>query len=102
MATNELADDGVNYYGSATSSLTVSNLTTTNSGNYYVVVSNGAGSATNLADVLTVNYHTAIIYAGEPQSVTTFVGTPTSITANESGATPPVTNPMVPGRHRFE
>jgi hypothetical protein len=91
FGTNELADDGVTYYGSATSSLTVSNLTTTNSGNYYVVVSNGAGSATNLADVLTVNYHTAIINAGEPQSVTTFVGTPTSITANESGATPPVT-----------
>jgi hypothetical protein len=91
FGTNALVDDGVTYVGSATASLTVSNLTTTNSGNYYVVVGNAAGYATNLVDDLTVDYHLAIIAAGQPQSVTTFVGTPTSITANESGATPPVT-----------
>ncbi len=86
-----LVDDGVNYFGSETPSLTVSNLVTGDSGDYYVVVGNAAGYATNLADDLTVDYHTAVIAPGEPQSVTTFVGTPTSITANESGATPPVT-----------
>ena len=89
--TTPLVDDGVNYFGSATPSLTVSNLTTGSSGNYYLVVMNSAGAATNLVDVLTVNYHKAVIAAGEPQSVTTFVGTPTSLTATENGATPPVT-----------
>jgi hypothetical protein len=86
-----LVDDGVKYSGSTSSSLTVSNLTTADSTNYYVVVSNSAGYASNVVDVLTVNYHTAVINAGQPQSVTTFVGLTTSLTANESGATPPVT-----------
>ncbi|MGO9585900.1 MAG: immunoglobulin domain-containing protein [Limisphaerales bacterium] len=87
-----LTDDGVNYSGSTSSSLTISNLTTADSTNYYMVVMNSAGYASNKVDVLAVKYHTAVINAGQPQSVTTFVGTPTSLTANETGATPPVTN----------
>lgn len=93
-----LVDDGVKYSGSATSSLTVSNLAATDAGNYYVVVMNPSTYyASNLVDVLTVNYHKATINAGQPQSVTTFVGVPTSLTANESGATPPVTNQWYQG-----
>jgi len=87
-----LVDDGTNFVGSTTPSLTMSNLTTVQSGNYYLVVANSAGYASNLVDVFTVNYHTAIINAGQPQSVTTFVGLTTSLTAQETGATPPVTN----------
>ena len=49
---------------------------------------NGAGSATNLADVLTVNYQKAII-SGQPQPETTFVGTPVSISASAAPGTPP-------------
>lgn len=88
-----LVDDGVKYSGSATASLSISNLQTTDSGNYYVAVGNAAGfSATNVADVLAVEYHLATINAGEPASATTFVGVPVSLTADETGATPPVTN----------
>jgi hypothetical protein len=86
-----LTDDGVKYSGSATASLSISNLTTGDTGNYYVVVANAAAYASNLVDVLTVKYHTAVFNAGQPQSVTTFVGLTTSLTAMQSGATPPVT-----------
>jgi hypothetical protein len=88
-----ITDDGVKYFGSATPSLSITNLTTPgDSGNYYVAVMNPSASyASNVVDILTVNYRKATITAGQPQSVTTFVGTPTSLTATESGATPPVT-----------
>jgi hypothetical protein len=82
---------GSGYVGAKTASLTVTNLQTTDAGNYYLVVQNGAGYASNLVDVLTVNYKKATISAGQPQAVTTFVGTPTSLSADESGATLPVT-----------
>jgi hypothetical protein len=88
----QLMDDGVKYYGSTSPSLTVSNLATADAGSYYMVVMNAAGYASNKVDVLTVKYRTATINAGQPQSVTTFVGFPTSLTANQTGATPPVTN----------
>ena len=87
----QLTDDGVNYAGSTSSALTISNLTTAANGSYYVVVMNSAGYASNKVDVLTVKYRTATINAGQPLSVTTFVGYPTSLTANQTGATPPVT-----------
>ena len=94
-----ITDDGIKYVGSATSSLTISNLVSPNdSGNYYVVVSNPSTSfASNVVDLLTVNYHVATISAGQPQSVTTFVGTPTSVTATYSGASQPVTNQWYKG-----
>ena len=88
-----LADDGVKYYGSATASLSISNLTTADSGNYYVTVGNAAGySTTNVADVLTVAYHLPTINAGLPASAVTFVGVPAILMATESGATLPITN----------
>ena len=96
--TNQLADgpnpnySGSGYTGSQTPTLTVTNLQLTDAGNYYLVVSNPAGSTSNLVEVLTVNYHVATISAGEPQPVTTFVGVPTSLTATEVGATEPVTS----------
>jgi len=86
-----LVDDGVKYFGSTNSSLTISNLVAGDAGNYYVAVINAAGSATNLADVLTVRYHLPTINAGQPQSATTFVGLTTSLTANQTGGTQPVT-----------
>jgi len=91
LGTTNLADDGIKYSGSATASLTVSNLVIADSGSYYVVIANAAGYASNKVDILTVNYKKATINAGQPQSVTTFVGTPTSLTADETGATMPVT-----------
>src|SRR6185437_1063324 len=77
-----LVDDGAKYSGSTTASLSVSNLAIADSGDYYLVAINAAGSASNLVDVLTVNYHAPFIAAsGEPQSVSTFVGLPVSLTA---------------------
>lgn len=97
FGTTLLVDDGVKYSGSGTSSLTVSNLAIADSGNYSLVAFNAAGSASNVVDVLSVNYHLPTITAGQPQSVTTFVGLSTSITATQSGGTPPIANQWFKG-----
>jgi hypothetical protein len=84
--------DGAKYSGSTSPSLIISNLTTSDSGNYYVAVANVAGSSTtNLVDVLTVGYHPATINAGQPASVTTFTNVPALLTADQTGGTPPLT-----------
>ena len=82
--------DGSAYIGSTTPSLTITNLQLTEAGSYYLVISNQVGYASNKVDVLTVKYHLASINPGTPASVTTFVGTPTTLVADESGATAPV------------
>ena len=46
--------DGGNIFGSATNTLTIGNLTTTNAGSYDVIVSNAYGSVTSSVVVLTV------------------------------------------------
>jgi hypothetical protein len=101
FGTNALTDgadaSGSGYTGSQTPSLTVTNLQITDAGNYYMVVMNPAGNATNLVEILTVKYKTATISPGQPQSVTTFVGVPTTLTATETGATQPVTNQWYQG-----
>ena len=89
--------DGTKYAGSAGPSLTISNLLTSDSGSYYLVASNAAGFASNLVDVLAVKYHVATITAGQPQSVTTFVGLSASLTATQAGGTPPLTNQWYKG-----
>ena len=87
-----LTDDGVKYSGSASPSLSISNLVIADSGNYYLVVTNSAGRASNLVDVLTVQYQLPVINSGdEPQSASTFVGLSTSLTCTPSGGTPPFT-----------
>lgn len=91
--------DGAKYAGTATPSLTISNLLIPDdSGNYWIVVGNPSTLvASNVADVLTVNYHKATITANQPQSVTTFVGVPTSLTANSTGGSLPITNQWYKG-----
>jgi hypothetical protein len=84
--------DGVKYAGSASPALTISNLATSDNGSYYLVASNAAGFASNLVDVLSVQFHIATITAGEPTSVTTFAGLSASLTATSAGGTPPLTN----------
>jgi hypothetical protein len=91
FGTTALTDDGIKYSGSATASLSISNLVTGDDGNYYVVVSNSAGYGSNLVDVLTVKYQPATISAGQPQSVTTFTNQSASLTATTAGGTPTVT-----------
>jgi len=95
--------DGAKYTGSTTPSLTISNLLTPDdAGNYWMVVRNPSTSvASNVVDVLTVNYRKATITASQPQSVTTFVGVPTSITATETGGSLPIANQWYKGTTRL-
>ncbi|HEX4119014.1 MAG TPA: immunoglobulin domain-containing protein, partial [Verrucomicrobiae bacterium] len=91
FAGNPLSDSGGKYGGSLTSSLTVSNLQAADAGSYYLVASNSAGAASNLVDVLSVQYHVPSVTTGEPASATAFLGQTFSMTANASGGTPPLT-----------
>jgi hypothetical protein len=98
-----LLSDSDKYAGSTTPSLTISNLLTPDdAGNYWMVVRNPSASyASNVVDVLSVNYHKATIVANQPQSVTTFVGVPTSLTANQNGGSLPITNQWYKGTTRL-
>ena len=89
----QLVDDGVKYLGSTTASLTISNLTVADAGGYTVVIMNPSTSyASNVVDVLSVSYTKVTITGQPPQGNTTFVGTPITLTANESGGSTPITN----------
>jgi hypothetical protein len=91
QGTTMLVDDGVKYSGSTTASLSISNLQTSDSGNYYLTAHNSAGTASNLVDTLSVQYQLPVISAsGQPQSETTFVGLSTTVTVTPSGGTPPL------------
>jgi hypothetical protein len=83
---------GSGYVGSQSSSLAVTNLQLTDSGTYYVVISNGAGYASNAVDSLTVNYHLPVINAGQPANAATLLNIPATLTALQTGGTPPITN----------
>jgi len=92
---NPLSDgpsgSGSGYIGSQTASLAVTNLQATDAGNYYLVVMNPVGEyASNVVDVLAVNYHPAVIASGLPASGTTLTNVPLTLNAPETGATAPV------------
>jgi len=86
----QLVDDGVTYSGSTNSTLYVTNLQLSNSGNYYVTVSNQATSGySNLFAVLTVQYVLPSIGAGgEPIPTTILQGQTTSLSVSASGTLP--------------
>jgi hypothetical protein len=83
--------NGGEYEGALSSSLSISNVQPDNAGSYYLVVSNSAGFASNLVDVLTVLYYPPSVAAGEPASATAFLGSLITLTANAAGGTPPLT-----------
>ena len=80
-------DDGVKFFGSGTGSLTISNLTTADAGNYTVQVSNPAGVTNSVAAVLTVLVPPAILTQPVGRSVP--VGLPTTFLAGASGIPAP-------------
>ena len=85
-----LVDDGVNIFGSTNASLTLSNLTVSESGPYSLVVANSAGTASNLVDWLTVIYQLPVINpGGEPVSATTFVGGTVALVVAPTGGSQP-------------
>lgn len=88
----KLSDDGTNYSGSTSNSLSISNLVTAESGNYYLVVTNTGGIASNLVDTLTVLYQLpSITPSGQPQPLTTFAGLSNALTVIVGGGTLPIT-----------
>jgi hypothetical protein len=91
FAGSPLSDSGGKYGGSLTSSLTVSNLDAADAGSYYLVASNSAGFASNLVDVLSVQYHIPTVTPGEPPaSSTAFVGQFFTLTATAATGTQPL------------
>ena len=92
-----LVDDGVKYVGSTNASLTISNLQPSDAGSYYMVITNPSTSyASNIVDILTVNY-VKVQITGQPLPGTTFVGTPLTLTATEAGGSSPITNQWFEG-----
>jgi hypothetical protein len=91
FGTNQLADDGVKYFGSRDAALYVSNLAVADSGSYYVTVSNQGGGISNLVAVLTVQYVAPLIpTVGQPASVTNLLGQTTSLSVSSVDGTPPL------------
>jgi hypothetical protein len=91
FGTSPLADDGVTYSGSTNATLYITNLQTSNSGSYYLTVSNaGPTGYSNLLAVLSVQYQTPTIGAGgQPAPVTVLEGQSTTLSVFPSG-TPPL------------
>jgi acetyl esterase/lipase len=71
--------------GATTASVTLTNLTTANSGNYYLVVTNAFGSATTSNALLTVSAHTDVTFTAQPTNVSVNVGGSASFTVTVSG-----------------
>ena len=82
--------DGIPNYNSSTSTLTLSNVQSSDAGNYYVVVSNGVASATSNSAVLTVANPPTVVR--QPESMVAAVGTGVTLvataTAPAGGAAP--------------
>jgi hypothetical protein len=101
----QLSDDGVKYGGSATATLTVTNLQLSDAGTYSVAVTNAAGGISNLVAVLTVQYVSPSIPAvGQPGSITMLQGQTSSLSVSSVVGTAPLnyqwyqgnTNPVTP------
>jgi hypothetical protein len=80
-----LADGGA-ISGSATSTLTLSQTTTNNAGNYLVVISNSYGSVTSSAATLTILSPPVIF--GQPVSLTLNCGSLASFSVGAAGTAP--------------
>jgi hypothetical protein len=82
--------NGNHYAGSQSSSLTISNVQSGDSGSYYLVVSNAFVFGSNLVDVLSVQYVAPSITPGEPASAAVYIGGSVSLTATAAGGTAPL------------
>jgi alpha-tubulin suppressor-like RCC1 family protein len=78
--------NGVHIAGAKSATLTVSNVTIADTGNYRVTVSNSFGSVTSSNAVLTVVFPPAII--GQPVDQTVTWGNPAVFTGSASGTAP--------------
>jgi hypothetical protein len=78
--------NGAPISGATTTNLTVSNVQTTNAGNYTLVATNGAGAITSAVAVLTVTVPPTI--TSQPQSVAAIAGTNVNFNVTAAGTTP--------------
>ena len=84
-----LVDDGVKYSGSTNSSLTISNVQTSDSGNYYVGVTNSVGGIQPQVAALSVIYLApSIAVGGEPAPLIMLAGQTNSMTVSQVAGTP--------------
>ena len=91
FGTTKLMDDGIKYSGSTSASLYITNVQTSDSGNYYLTISNVAGGISNEVAVLTVVYlEPAIGPGGEPVSLVMLAGQTNSLTVSEITGTQPL------------
>jgi hypothetical protein len=77
--------DGVPLYGDTSSTLTLTNITDDDAGNYIVVVTNSAGSVTSTPALLVT---VAPLITTQPTSVTVIQEQPASFSVSVSGQTP--------------
>lgn len=81
--------DGVNLNGASSANYNVSDITTTDSGNYAVVIANSYGSVTSSPVAITVSAASAPVNAvTTPASVTRVVGGSVTFTVTADGSTP--------------
>lgn len=91
FGTTKLADDGIKYSGSTSSTLTITNLQLSDAGNYSVAVTNAAGGISNLVVVLTVQYVVPSIPSiGQPVSITMLQGQTNSLSVSSVSGTAPL------------
>ena len=74
--------------GATNSALTLTNLQTTNSGGYSVIVTNSFGSDTSAVAQLTVTVPVAPTITSQPQNATVLPGAGTNFTVSANGSTP--------------
>lgn len=80
--------DGGNISGSASPTLTLANITAADGGNYSVVVSNQAGTATSASAALSVITSTPPAIVSQPQSQTIIAGETASFSVTATGTAP--------------
>jgi hypothetical protein len=95
----QLTDDGIKYGGSISSALSITNVQLSDSGNYFVTVSNSAGGISNLVFVLTVqNRPPTIPSGGQPVSIFMLLGQTNSLSVSSISGTPPLTYQWYQGK----
>jgi glucose/arabinose dehydrogenase len=78
--------NGVNIAGATNSSLTITDVSTADAGNYSVVVSNAAGSVTSSTGTLTVT--SLPVITSQPESITVGAGNSATFRVNATGTAP--------------
>lgn len=88
QGTTALSDVAGNISGSATATLTITNATLSNAGNYTVVVANSTGSVTSSVATVTVSEAPTVLQQPSPKNIGLYQGNPISYIVGAVGAAP--------------